>query len=465
MLIVVEHVRDERALQDINRELLALEVLDVVFGGLSEREAVKQVMRKYKVNDWKIRGAIHALAFEVIRRLNILDRYIYDTITTKQSFNKLDDTVKNILRIGVYEIKFTEKSAALVTNEMINITHNVFNKNKKISRFINALLRKIEKVDEQDILKGLTTHEQLALKYNYPTWLVKYIFHLFDDHQQVIAFLEKGNEIPPTSIRVNTLKASKKEVIANLLGEGFEVDADTDVDELLYIKKGVKPITWSKLQERGHIYIQSKSSILVPHVLSPQQDEIIFDLCASPGGKTSHLAQLMQNRGKIYAFERSSKRILELKANLNKMGVKNSEVLQIDSRFAASVVREKANKILLDAPCTGIGTIFSRPSIKWKFKPRDSFFYTAIQFDLLQQSAQLINQKGIIVYSTCSILYEENELVIGRFLKLHPEFKLIPFDLPNSVPGLHPLTRARRLYPHLNNSEGFFIAKLEKRTH
>ena len=136
-------------------------------------------MKKYKVSDWKIRGAIHALVFEVLRRQNILDKYIYVSLKTKSSYAKLDPKLKNILRIGTYEIKFLEKSAGLVTNELVNITKQALPNPKKESRFINALLYKVEKTQASEFLEGLPLYERLSLEYFYPTWYVKYLFYLF----------------------------------------------------------------------------------------------------------------------------------------------------------------------------------------------------------------------------------------------------------------------------------------------
>ncbi|MHC1591036.1 MAG: 16S rRNA (cytosine(967)-C(5))-methyltransferase RsmB [Candidatus Helarchaeales archaeon] len=446
----------------INRELLALEILDqILTDGISEREAIKNVMQKYKVNDYKIRGAIHALVFETLRRLNILDKFIYDSLRTKSSFKKLDSQVKNILRLGIYEIKFTNKSAALVTNELSNIALDLFNKPKKIVKFINAILRKVEKVPKEDLLKKQPFFERLSLEYQYPTWYVKYLTYLFHDWNEILAFLKTGNEIPLTTIRVNTIKTSIEELISNLKDEEYNVISDERIPDLIIVQDSGKPITWSKYHQLGHFYIQSKSSIMVPHVLDPKPNQLIYDFCAAPGGKTTHIAQLMRNHGKIVAFERSWRRTLELNANIKRLGVKNTQVLQFDSRYAPTLLKQKADKILTDVPCTGSGTIHSRPMIKWKFRPRDFHILTIIQFSILSSAARLVKPKGEIVYSTCSIYYEENEMVIGRFLKLFPHFKLVRIDLPDSVPGLYPYTLARRIYPHTSKSEGFFVAKLK----
>jgi len=458
----VQEFQDEIVVNGISRELLALEILEeILTRGVSEREAVKKIMKKHKITDWKIRGAVHALVFETIRRLNVLDKYIFNSLRTKSSFKKLDSFLKNLLRLGVYEIKFVEKSAALVTNELNNVAHDIFGSSNKKAKFINALLRKVEKTSDQEIFGDLSLFERLSLKYQYPTWYIKYLTYLFNNQEEIIAFLKKGNEIPITSIRVNTLKINKDDLIQLLTEEQYIVREDQQVPDLLIIEKSSKPITWSKFHRQGYFYIQSKSSMSVPYVLDPRPHEIVLDLCAAPGGKTTHMAQMMQNSGRIFAFERSLRRVKELHSNVKKMGATNVEIVRFDSRYITNTLQLKADKVLVDAPCTGTGTIHSRPTIKWKFKPRDFYLFSSIQFTLLSEAARLIKTGGIIVYSTCSILYEENEQIIGRFLKLHPNFRLVSFDVPHGTPGLYPLSRTRRIYPHVSNSEGFFIAKIK----
>ncbi|MFX0133049.1 MAG: 16S rRNA (cytosine(967)-C(5))-methyltransferase RsmB [Candidatus Hodarchaeota archaeon] len=442
----------------VNKELVVGEILDIIeTNQCSERQAIKQMVKKYRITDWKIRGAIHALSFEIIRKSNAIDEIIKYSLKDKGAFQRLELSVKNLLRVGVYELKFLEKVPAQITNEIVEIIKQKFGKNK--AKFINALLKSIEKVDLKKIENQLPKSEQLSFKYFHPKWYIKYLEKILD-FNSVIAFLEENNKVPQVYLRANTLKIQINKLIEILKKNGVKVEQDANFPEILKIIKSNKPVTRIKSYKRGLYYIQTKSSAVVTHVLDPQPNELIFDICAAPGGKTTHIAQLMKNSGKILAFDISFRRIMELKSKLKILNIKNIELIQSDSKKIP--IRIKADRVLVDPPCTGTGAYGSRPLVRWKINIKSLNVFTNLQWELLVSGASHVKNKGILVYSTCSILLEENEKIVKKFLKQYPNFRIIPAIPQIGIKGYLDCENCKRLFPHLHESEGFFIAKFQK---
>jgi len=445
--------------EEIGREEIAVEALTLIeLKGLSARIAMNRVVREMKITNWKERGASHALVFEVLRRKNTLDK-ILNTILRDGSARLMHPYLRNLLRLAIYQMKFRKANSALVTNEAVKLTKEKFG--VKTAKFVNAILRQAEKLSLQKIYENLNDFEVLSIKYFYPTWLIKYLIKLVGRHT-AIKIMKKTNTVPPIYLRINTLKERKEEILEMLRKEGITVEEDKDLPDVVKVISYEKPVTKTKVFQEGYIYMQTKSSALVSYVLDPKPGDFVIDLCAAPGGKTTHIAQLMKNRGKILAIDLNVRRIEEMKEKFKKLDVKIAHSLVTDSRTLHKTTIPKADKILVDAPCSSTGAIWSKPEIKWKIKPRDIKHITQVQWELLKAAAKLVRKGGILVYSTCSITLEENELLIEKFLKLNPEFKLVPAELFIGLKAYRGLEDAQRLFPYPNETEGFFIAKMKK---
>jgi len=442
-----------------DREEVAVEALTLIeLKGLSARTAMNKVTQQMGITDWKERGAAHALVFEVLRRKNTLDR-ILNLVLKDGSTRLMHPYLRNLLRLATYQMKFGKVSGALVTNEAVKIAKGKFG--IKTAKFVNAILRQIEKFSSKKIYEHLNDVETLSIKYFYPTWLVNYLIKLVG-RNMAIKIMEKTNTVPPIYIRINTLKCEKEKVIEMLRKEGIKVEEDKDLPEIVKVISYEKPVTRTKAFQEGYIYIQTKSSALVTHVLNPAPGDFIIDLCAAPGGKTTHIAQLMRNQGKILAVDLNIRRMEEMKEKFKKLEAKIAHPLAADSRILYKIAMHKADKVLVDVPCSSTGAIWSKPEIKWKTKPRDIKRITQIQWELLTAAAKLVKDNGILVYSTCSITLEENEMLIEKFLKLYPEFQLVPAKPFIGLEAYRGLKDAQRLFPYPNETEGFFIAKMKK---
>ena len=214
--------------------------------------------------------------------------------------------------------------------------------------------------------------------------------------------------------------------------------------------------------KEGKIVIQQKASALASLVLDPQKDEKILDMCASPGGKTSHLAALLEDEGDIEAVDINSERMEILKNRLKLLGITSVKLTQTDAKILHDKIETRYDKILLDPPCSGSGTYSSRPEIKWRVKQRDLRWYINLQRDLLNEASKIVKREGIIVYSTCSLYREENHEIISSFLGNHNNFSLVEATPMLGLPSKLLQNKAQEFYPHIHETEGFFIAKIKR---
>ncbi len=288
--------------------------------------------------------------------------------------------------------------------------------------------------------------------------------------QEAIQFLEACEQPIKRAIRLNTLRAPAEETLNRLKAKGVRLDRvpwlDTGyVADFGHISPG------SLLEHmRGFYYVQGVPSMTVAKALRPQPDSLVVDMAAAPGGKTTHMAQMMKNTGVIVSIEQDKLRTASLESNIHRCGVTNSIVLRGDSR-KLDQLGITPDYILLDAPCSGEGLIALDPSRKRSKSMADIRFCATKQDALLDTAITALAPGGTLVYSTCSIAPEENEFVIDDILKRRPETKLVPIDTefgvsaypaPYGVKLHESLTLARRFLPHKHNLEGFFICRIEK---
>jgi 16S rRNA (cytosine967-C5)-methyltransferase len=207
--------------------------------------------------------------------------------------------------------------------------------------------------------------------------------------------------------------------------------------------------------------VQDKASCFAAEAADPEQGSTVFDVCAAPGAKTTYLAQLMQNNGAIYSVDFSYRRMQTWKQENARMRAKIAQPIIADARATLPFSGE-ADLVTLDPPCTGTGIFAKQPSAKWRISPKSIEKMAEIQWSMINSCAEKVASGGVLIYSTCSITVEENEMIIERFLKDHPEFGLAKIKPELGLPGLRGLTQCQRLYPHIHQCNGFFIAKLQK---
>jgi NOL1/NOP2/sun family putative RNA methylase len=302
----------------------------------------------------------------------------------------------------------------------------------------------------------------LAAKYGYHEWLVSRFLEYVPNARD---FLSKMERTPTQYIRVNTLKTSRADLIGRLQSKGFELKT-TVIPEVLAVKKA--PLVTGATTEYllGHYYIQDLSSCMAVNSLDVEPGQIVLDVAAAPGGKTTFIAQKMNNSGAIIAIEPNDRRARSMSFNLARCGVHNTCILKMDALQAVKF-EMKFDRVLLDAPCSCEGVIAKDPTRKTSHSPQDVDDCSKMQQRLIEAAASSVKPGGILVYSTCSFAPEENEIVVDRLLQNFNNITVEPIHYGSS--GLtrfgklifdDQLKNARRLYPHLHDTTGFFIARL-----
>lgn len=382
---------------------------------------------------------VRALVYGVIERKITLD-YILSKFLS-QPIKKLKPQVLTVLRMGVYQIKFMDKvPVSAAVNESVKlIKQEGFS---FASGLVNSVLRKIA---NSEILypENDGSIEYLSIRYSCPADLVqKYISDY--GFENAVGILSISLENPPLNIRVNTLKISPEDLINRLKTENVEV-CKCDLEDALTVMSG--NIFTSSCHNDGLFHVQDLASQMCINALDPKPQETVLDLCAAPGGKSFTIAEKMQNKGKIYSFDLYEHRLSLINSGAERLGI---DIINTSVRDASVTYSDipKADKILCDVPCSGLGVIRRKPEIKYK----DLAFIdklTDLQYNIICSASSYLKKGGMLVYSTCSLNKDENEKVCERFLSSHNDFKLL-----NGFPVT--------LMPHKDETDGFFFAAFTK---
>ena len=305
---------------------------------------------------------------------------------------------------------------------------------------------------------------KIAKKFGYHEFIIRRWINFFDDYLELIKAMEKGI---PKYIRVNTLRIKEKNLIERLKDKGFELES-TEIPFCYKVLREPFSIGATPEYLMGYYYVMEKNSCIPPLALDPKPGEIVADFAASPGGKTTFISQLMQNKGVVLAIEISEERIQALIDNIHRLGCMNIAVINMDaSEFWKTGV--KVDKILLDAPCSGEGVIHKDPSRKTRSGKRDIEICAEMQRKLIKSAIKSLKVGGVLVYSTCSLTPEENEFIINEVLECYPlEIEEIEWgenaftEIPKkNIKFKSELRKAKRFYPHKHETSGFFVAKLK----
>lgn len=384
-----------------------------------------------------------------------------DTIIQKYSkikIKKISPWVINILRMGAYQIVFLDKvpkSAAV--NESVNLCKKYGGKSVG---FVNAILRKVEKSDYLELFEIKNDIEKISKTTSMPEWIVRELNKEFDP-EKVNEICENSNLKPKITIRINNLKITKNELKKSLQSKEIEVE-DGIIEDFLYLKN-VKNITNLDEYKKGLFTMQDESAGLTALVLNPKEGESILDCCSAPGGKTTYIAELMNNNGNIKAWDLYKHRLDKVQENSKRLGIDIIKTEENDATVLKEEYIEKFDKILIDAPCLGLGVIKRKPDIKWQRKFEDIEEISKIQEKILNTCSEYLKKGGILVYSTCSIVKSENDKIVEKFLKSE-NFELEEINNINIENLENKITKKGiiKLYPS-ENMDGFFISKLIKK--
>ena len=424
---------------DINRKAAFLTLVDVETKKSYSNLALNHQIVVTKPNH---EGFVRELVYGVLEHKLTLDYYI--DLLASNGVGSLKTNELTILRMGIYQIGYMNSvpEYAAVNESVLLAKRYCRGKDGLINGILRAYLGKRMQLKLPDRIEDEVRY--LSVKYSYAPWIVElWLKHYSSDFVEQL--MAAGNETPPMTVRLNWLRIMKKDLISKLEESGFEVTEGDICSNALHVRGS--RLLETEAYRMGLFTPQDESSMLVAEKLDPQHGDVVMDMCAAPGGKTMAIAERMNNTGKIIASDIYRRKLDLIDREAKRLGVTNVETRSWDATREESSMFQKADKVLVDAPCTGLGVVRRKPEIKYKEHTDEMDLLPKKQLTILTASSSYVKPGGTLVYSTCTINPNENEKVTDAFVKRNPSFKKVERTL---------------LLPNVNGTDGFFICVMKK---
>jgi len=397
------------------------------------------------------RALCHELVLGVLRWQLNLDHVIEHYSNRK--IESLDRSVIIALRLGLYQLRFLSRiPASAAVDESVKIVQA--SRLTSAKAFVNAVLRRATREPEYNPSSEIRDPSaRISVETSHPRWLIERWTNSFGV-EETEAFAKANNETPQTAFRIVRTKASAPEVLAKLSSAGVGLES-SDIAPGAWRASTGSPVLRA-LAQNGEIYFQDEASQLVAELLGGQRSECILDLCSAPGGKTTLIAD-RSDGAFVVASDVSRRRLATVASSVSSQELSNVSLLLLNATQALPFRKETFDRVLVDAPCSGTGTLRHNPEIRWRLKPDDIERLAAQQLQLLLNASEVVKVGGRLVYSTCSVEKEENEGVISEFLKRKENFVQVPLSA-----GLLSSSGAIRTWPQRHGTDGFFVAAFER---
>jgi 16S rRNA (cytosine967-C5)-methyltransferase len=439
-----------------NPRQLAFIALKEVHKGAYADVALDRVLQKFQLPD-NDRRLMTELVYGSLRRQRTLDTLI-DKLARKKAHQQPPE-LRTILHLGFYQLRYQEK---IPVSAAVNTTVELAKENgfSGLTGFVNGLLRQYLRLIEnssEPLKLPENPVERLGISHSFPDWIIEaWLEQLgFEETERLCAWM---NQTPTIDLRVNILRSSLEEVESAFKSAGVLVRPIPYLPQGLRLISSTGPIqNWPGFRE-GWWTVQDSSAQLVSHLLDPQPGNVVIDVCAAPGGKTTHIAELMGDKGKIWACDKTASRLRKLKENAQRLHLECIEICTGDSRNLTQF-NNIADCVLLDAPCSGLGTMHRHADARWRQTPSSVQELSQLQKELISHTANFIKAGGVLVYATCTLHPMENEEVISEFLAVNPHWQI-------ESPGSDLVDIASpgwlKVWPHQRDMDGFFMVRLRK---
>ena len=398
---------------------------------------------------------------EIIRYWSKLNFIINKTLRSMGKTAKIRHDERAAYLYSTYRLKMEKATIDSIVKEL------------KISKesFIHSFLNKLSTFSWKRAFEDKSEEETLSIEEAMPSFFIERLLPVMslDFLKKNIQFLNDIKKSEDFTVRINDLfgKISRpiliEKIMASLKNEGLDIKQDREISEILHVPINRKNIIiQNEWYKKGNIIIQDKASAVVVKILDPQPNELICDMCAAPGVKTSMIAQFTNNRARIIAGEYLPERAFQSKKLLKHLNVQNYALISTDSIEFPVRFEEQFDRVLLDAPCTGSGTFLSNPELKWRQGEKFLHQNVVLQKKLLAKAVKLLKPHGILVYSTCSLYPEEGEYQVSEIIKKLKPLNILKWTLPSYKINGSEIPGTGRLFPSIHKTQGFFIAKFQK---
>ena len=437
----------------------ALIALSAVHKGAYADVALERVLSKNDL-DPRSRGLVTELVYGSVRRMRSLDTLI-DQLASKKA-DKQPPLLRSILHLGLYQLRYLSH---IPPSAAVNTTVELAKKNglSGLTGFVNGVLRQYLRIADTGIdpLKLPDNPvEKLGILHSYPDWIIAVWLEQFGftATEQLCQWL---NQPPKLDLRVNPLLSSVEKVETALQSADIDVSRVPYLPQALRINGSTGAIQNLPGFNDGWWTVQDSSAQLVSHLLAPKAGEFIIDACAAPGGKTTHIAELMGDKGTIWACDRTASRLRKLQQNTKRLQLKSIQIQVGDSRHLSQFI-DKCDRLLLDVPCSGLGTLNRHADARWRQTPATIQELSVLQSELISQSALFVKPGGVMVYSTCTLHPQENESIVENFLEQNPHWQIEPpeSDSPSFTFAKSPSWI--KVLPYQDLMDGFFMVRLKK---
>ncbi|RWR14082.1 16S rRNA (cytosine(967)-C(5))-methyltransferase RsmB [Siminovitchia fortis] len=432
----------------------ALDIIEAV----ERNRSYSNLLLNETIKKHQFTGADAALLTEIsygtIQRKMTLDYYLTPFVK-----KKVEHWVRLLLRLSVYQMVYLDKIPdRAVIHEAVEIAKR--RGHKGIAGLVNGVLRSVQRkgIPSLDEIKDPTV--RLSIETSHPEWLVKRWIDQYG-FDQAKNMCEENLLAPVQTARVNETLTNREHVIEQLKEEGISAVPSPLLPFGIQAVEG--NLARSKAYKEGLFTIQDESSMLVAYALELEPGQRVLDACAAPGGKTTHIAEMLDNTGKVIALDLHPHKVKLIMDQVKRLHLKNVEAKAMDSRKTEDVFEmESFDRVLVDAPCSGLGVLRRKPDIKYSKAEEDIYALKSVQMDILNETSKLVKKGGLLVFSTCTVDKEENEETAAHFLEHHPEFEPNRLRMPEALP-MKDNEYSLQIFPQDFGGDGFFISSFRKK--
>lgn len=440
---------------------LAFNALRDVHQGAYADFALDRVLQKVNLPNHD-RRLVTELVYGTVRRQRTLDALI-DQFAKKKSHQQPPD-LRAILHLGFYQLRYQERipaSAAVNTTVQLAKQNDLAGLKGVVNGLLRQYLRQVEAKGEDDVLElPENPVERLGILHSFPDWIIQVWLEQLGvvETEQLCAWM---NQSPTIDLRINPLRTSLAAVAVALQSVNVLARPIPHLPQALRLISSSGPIQQLPGFSEGWWVVQDSSAQLVSHLLDPQPGEVIIDACAAPGGKTTHIAELIRDEGQIWACDRTASRLRKLQENARRLNLQSIQICTGDTRHFTQF-KNTADRVLLDAPCSGLGTLHRHADARWRQTPETVQELSQLQTELLSHTSTFVKQGGVLVYATCTLHPVENESVIAAFLAHNPDWEIEPPPVDSAFSAYTKPQGWLKVWPHQQDMDGFFMVRLRK---